>query len=121
MIKRTNTILYCSRWIETVAFYRNRLGLEISFQNDWLVEFFLTEKSFLSVADQSRTTIPKADGKGITLSFKIDDLKAVHRRFIEDGLSPTDIRSQVMNADVFYLRDPEGTRIEFWRPSKEHP
>ena len=96
MIKRTNTILYCSRWKETVVFYRDRLGLEISFQNDWFVEFFLAENTFLSVADQSRTTIPSAAGKGITLSFQIDALKAIHRRLIEDGLSPTDIRSQVI-------------------------
>jgi predicted enzyme related to lactoylglutathione lyase len=57
-----------------------------------------------------------ADGKGITLSFQIDDLKAVHRVFTSGGLTPTDIRSQVMGGDVFYLFDPEGTRIEFWCP-----
>jgi catechol 2,3-dioxygenase-like lactoylglutathione lyase family enzyme len=114
LIKRTNTILYCSRWKETVAFYGDRLGLEISFQNDWFVEFSLTAKSFLSVADQSRATISSAHGKGITLSFQIDDIESVHRRFIRESLSPTDIRSQVLGADVFYLQDPEGTRIEFW-------
>lgn len=103
LIKRTNTILYCNRWEVTVAFYRDYLGLDVASQNEWLVEFSLTQTSFLSVADQSRTTMSSADGKGITLSFQIDDLKAVHRVFTSGGLSPTDVRSQVMGGNVFFL------------------
>ncbi|MEE4600921.1 MAG: VOC family protein [Desulfobacteraceae bacterium] len=114
--KQANTILYARRWKETVAFYRDFLGFEISFQCDWFVEFRLTPTAFLSVADQSRTTIASAEGKGITLSFKIDDLQEAHRGLIADGQAPTAIRPQVMGADVFYLFDPEGTRIEFWCP-----
>ena len=115
-IKRVNTILYCRRWAETVAFYRDALGFEISYQCEWMVEFYLFPNAFLSVADQSRTTISSSHGKGITLSFQINDLAAVHRDLNDLGLSPTSIRSQVMGADVFYLFDPEGTRIEFWCP-----
>ena len=115
-VNRSNTILYVRRWNETVAFYRDRLGLEIAFRNDWIVEFRLTPTAFLSVADQSRTTMASANGKGVTLSFQIDDLQAAHRAFIKDGLTPTAIRTQVMGADVFYLFDPERNRIEFWSP-----
>jgi catechol 2,3-dioxygenase-like lactoylglutathione lyase family enzyme len=97
-----------------VAFYRERLGLESAFQCDWFVEFRLNPTAFLSVADESRATLASAGGKGITLSFQIDDLHAAHQAFVADGLAPTAIRSQVMGADVFYLFDPEGTRIEFW-------
>jgi catechol 2,3-dioxygenase-like lactoylglutathione lyase family enzyme len=118
LIKRTNTILYGNHWKETVTFYRDRIGLEVAFQNDWLVEFSLTRTAFLSIADQSRTTMSSADGKGIMLSFQIDDIEAVHLQFLQKGLSPTDILSTVMGADVFYLRDPEGTRIEFWCPCR---
>jgi len=55
-----------------------------------------------------------AEGKGITLSFEIDDLEEAHHKMAMDGLSPSAIRSEVLEADVFYLFDPEGTRIEFW-------
>ena len=113
-IKRTNTILYCERWQETISFYRDKLGFEIAYQCDWLVEFRLTSSSYLSVADQKRATIQSADGKGITLSFKIDNLEKAHSNINEEGLAPTAIRSQVLGADVFYLFDPEGTRIEYW-------
>jgi catechol 2,3-dioxygenase-like lactoylglutathione lyase family enzyme len=117
-ITRTNTIVYCRRWKETVAFYRDCLGLEIAFNVDWLVEFKLTPTSFLSIANQSLTTISSAEGKGITLSFQVEKLEAIHRAFTREGLAPTGIRSQVMGADVFYLHDPEGTRIELWTPTR---
>ena len=117
-IKRTNTILYCRKWEATVSFYRDRLGLPIAFQCDWLVEFRLLPTTYLSVADQSRTRISSAEGKGLTLSFEIDHLFDVHRTFTEGGLSPSAIRYRLMGADVFYLFDPEGNRIEFWRPCR---
>ena len=115
-VNRANTILYARRWEESVAFYRDRLGFAVAFRNDWFVEFRLTPTAYLSVADQSRTTMASGDGKGITLSFRIDDLQAAHRAFTKDRLEPTAIRTQVMGADVFYLTDPEGNRIEFWSP-----
>ena len=115
-VNRASTILYVRRWKESVAFYRDRIGLEIVFRNDWFVEFRLTPTAFLSIADQARTTMASGNGIGITLSFQIDDLQAAHRAFLEDGLAPTAIRSQVMGANVFYLIDPEGNRIEFWSP-----
>lgn len=114
-IQRTNTILYCRQWEATVAFYRDRLGLEIAFANDWMVEFHLCDAAYLSVADQSRTSIASAGGKGITLSFEIDGLANAQRTMAADGLAPTAIRSRVMGADVFYVYDPEGNRIEFWQ------
>ena len=120
-IKRSNTIVYCDQWEQTVTFYGDELGLDIAFQNDWLVEFRLTATSFVSVADQSRTTISGAACEGITLSLQIDDIEALHRDVVRKGLAPTDIRPQVMGADVFYLRDPAGTRIEFWCPSRPGP
>ena len=117
LIKRTNTILYCDRWEETITFYRERLGLESAYQCDWFVEFRITPSAFLSIADQSKATLASAEGEGITLSFQIEDLYAAHRAFVADGLAPTEVRSQIMGADVFYLFDPEGTRIEFWCPA----
>ena len=116
-IKRANTILYHKRWKTSVAFYRDKLGFEITYQCDWLVEFRVTSSSYLSVANQARTTLSSAGGKGITVSFEIDNLEEAHRKFTENGLSPGAIQSRVLGADVFYLFDPEGTRIEFWCPS----
>ena len=112
-IKAVNTILYCKKWQETVAFYRDGIQLPVLSSNDWFVEFKLNEMSRLSVADESRTSVKSGDGKGITISLQIADVMQMM-----DGLAKADIRStpikEVWGSKAIYVRDPEGNRLEFW-------
>ncbi|MFO8043047.1 MAG: VOC family protein [Alkalispirochaeta sp.] len=110
---RSNTILYCSRWQETVAFYRDILELSITMQNEWFVEFHLTSGATLSVADQSRATIDSSRGAGITISLHVDDVDQARTTLEQRDVSPGNVRS-IWGAQAFYLTDPEGTRLEFW-------
>jgi catechol-2,3-dioxygenase len=112
-IERTNTVLYCARWSETVAFYRSVIGLDVALENDWFVEFRLTSSSFLSIADASRATIGAVHGQGITLTWQVEDLSAVRTLLESKGVAATPPRRR-WNADVVYCQDPEGHRIEFW-------
>ena len=68
-----NTILYCHAWTETVAFYRDQLGLPITFESDWFVEFAPTGSARLSIADERRATIKSSHGAGITLTYGCKD------------------------------------------------
>jgi catechol 2,3-dioxygenase-like lactoylglutathione lyase family enzyme len=109
-----NTILYCTDWADTVAFYRDRLGFPVTHANDWFVEFALTPTTRLSIADERRATVKSAHGAGITLTFQVSDADAVWQQFRADGLQPTPCRDHAWGARVFYLRDPEGHRLEIW-------
>lgn len=113
MIHRTNTILYCLRCLPTVRFYRDLLGLPVHHETDWMTEFRLLDKSFLSIADSKRATIGHAKGKGITLSFQIHDLNEVKSQLTAAGIETSDILA-FWGAQAFYVYDPEGHRIEFW-------
>lgn len=113
-IHRTNTIVYCSRWRECVAFYQDGLGLEIAFENDWFVEFVLNSGSRLSVADARRTSIQSANGRGITVTLMVEDIFSARRLLEERGVSPGRINKHAWGAEVFHLSDPDGNRIEFW-------
>jgi catechol 2,3-dioxygenase-like lactoylglutathione lyase family enzyme len=114
-IHQTNTILYCTQWVATVAFYRDRLGLPVRFANDWFVEFQLTANGYLSIADAARATIAAVAGQGITLAWQLSDLDAAHQRLLAEGVSVTEIQ-QKWGARVCYFRDPEGHRLELWTP-----
>ena len=114
--ERTNTILYCDKWSETVAFYAKQLGLPVTYQSSWFVEFALSETTRVSVADASRTTVKSAAGKGITLSLQMDNLESVWKNLRNAGVTPTAIKDHPMQARVFYFFDPEGYRIEIWSP-----
>lgn len=109
-----NTILYCSQWQETVAFYRDHLGLPTTFASTWFIEFALTDTARLSIADERCATIKSSHGAGITLTFQVDDADALWAEFDQAKLKPTKCRTHAWGARTFYLRDPEGNRLEIW-------
>ncbi|WP_040496570.1 VOC family protein [Ilumatobacter nonamiensis] len=114
-IDRTNTILYCTSWAETVAFYRDVVGLEVSMERDWFVEFAVGTAGFVSVADATRTTVRSADGAGLTLSWRVDDLSDAWDELVDCGADPSPI-AELWGSMSTFVRDPEGNRIELWMP-----
>lgn len=112
-IVTANTILYCDRWQETVQFYQ-QLGLPVLEQNDWFVEFELNTGSRLSVANAARASINSSQGAGLTITLQVADIHSWFRRIQQLGIASEGIRQHGWGADVFYIFDPEGNRIEFW-------
>ncbi len=112
-VRRSNTILYCRKWSATVSFYREVLGFSPVMEREWFVEFRLNGGAYLSVADVDRATVPSAGGKGLTLSFRVDDVTTLRTQLAEQGVAPGKMRS-VWGATAFYCTDPEGNRLEFW-------
>ena len=110
---RSNVIFYCRAWAETVAFYRERIGLPVAFENEWFVEFQLGDNSYLSIANAARATIQDVGGQGITLTWQVADLDGAWEALQGQGVEVTAIKER-WNARVFYCFDPEGHRIEFW-------
>jgi catechol 2,3-dioxygenase-like lactoylglutathione lyase family enzyme len=117
-LKRTNTILYCRYWIETVTFYKKQMGLPIVFENDWFVEFQLTDTSFLSIANSDRATISDVQGQGVTLTWEVPGLEEVKQQLEGQGILTTAIQRK-WGALAFYCHDPEGHRLEFWMNEDE--
>lgn len=113
-VRTVNTILYCRRWPETVAFYRDTVGFTPVFQNDWLVEFEVTAEAHLSVADERRTSVKSAGGRGITVTFQVDSVDEMWRRLRARGVAGGEIRQYAWGGRGFFLNDPEGNRLEVW-------
>lgn len=112
-VQRVNTILYCRRWHETVDFYRDVIGLPVTFTNDWFVEFRIAAGAAVSIADAARSTVDAVQGKGITISIEVNDLDAVRQHLIRAGGNPDEVTKR-FGSTVFDVFDPEGHRIEFW-------
>lgn len=109
-----NTIIYCRRWRECVTFYRDGLGFEETFSNDWFVELAITRSARLSVADALRASIESAEGRGLTVTLKVTDARAARKALAARGLVAGEIRRHAWGAEVFHLRDPDGNRVELW-------
>ena len=112
-IKAANTILYCKKWQETIAFYKDGLKLLAISSNEWFVEFKLNEMSRLSVANETRTSIKSSDGKGITISLQVSDIEQTRAELLKVGITTTPIK-EVWGSKAIYVHDPEGNRLEFW-------
>jgi catechol 2,3-dioxygenase-like lactoylglutathione lyase family enzyme len=112
-VDRANTVLYCDQWEATASFYRNVLALDVEHESDWFVEFRLTDTAFVSIADARRATIDAVGGQGITLTLHTTALIETKALLDRSGITTTSIKRR-WGADVFYCRDPEGHRIEFW-------
>lgn len=112
-INAVNTILYCRKWDETAAFYRDGLKLLVTSSTDWFVEFKLNESARLSVANETRASIKSGEGKGITISLQVTEIEETRAELIESGLNPGPIK-EIWGSKAFYLHDPEGNRLEFW-------
>jgi uncharacterized glyoxalase superfamily protein PhnB len=112
-----NTILYCRNWSESIAFYRDDLKFEVSFVNEWFVEFKLNEAACLSVVDASRAWVGPSSGEGVMVTLKVENLVDVYLEMEALGLDPTPVE-EVWGAEVFSIFDPEGVRLEFWSSIK---
>lgn len=109
-----NTILYCRKWNETVAFYRTRLKFKVTAYLEWFVEFKLNDAARLSIANAERTSIDTSGGQGLTITMEVDDIMVTHMYLEEAGLNPSAIKHHPWGARVLYIYDPEGNRLEFW-------
>jgi catechol 2,3-dioxygenase-like lactoylglutathione lyase family enzyme len=114
-ITANSTILYCAHYQDSVHFYRELLGLPISFKkDDWFMELRISGFAHLSLADAARCTIAPSGGAGLTLSWCVTELEQLHDKLLHAGVRTTDIKSGGWRLPYFYAYDPEGTRIEFW-------
>ena len=114
-ISAGNTIIYCADFPAMVSFYRDLLGLRPTFtKDDWFIELKVCEGCHLSLAAAAHCTIPAALGQGLTLSWRVTDLAGWRNRLLAHGATPTPITNHSWRAPYFYVRDPEGNRIEFW-------
>ncbi len=117
--KNANTILYCKKWQDTVDFYKNQLGLSITHDSDWFIEFKLTDTAHISVADERRASIKSSGGAGITLALQVESATRTWEYLRNNGLDIDPIREHPWGAQVFYFFDPEGHRIEIWEPKQK--
>ncbi|MCL4296591.1 MAG: VOC family protein [Anaerolineae bacterium] len=118
VFRTTNTILYCQKWPEMVAFYRDKLQLSVTFASSWFVEFEVGPTSRLSVADERRAKVKSSQGEGITLTLEVENADAAWAELHAQGLELEPVRDHPWGARAFYFYDPEGYRLEIWSPKR---
>lgn len=97
----------------TCAFYRDRLGLAQVYDQGLCRLFRWGAGSFIGVCRvrPGRYVEPK----GVVLTFVTRDVDAWHRHVLANGVIPEapPERSAAFNVYSFFVRDPNGYRLEF--------
>ena len=112
-IQRSNTILYCERFADMVAFYRDVLRLDVAFENEWFVEFSLGSGAFLSVADATRASIRSGDGRGLTMSWRVADVHEARAALIASGVDAAREQLESLGFVVEVKQDDDFISIGF--------
>jgi lactoylglutathione lyase len=60
----------------------------------------------------------KIEAKGLTVCFQTEDIDSLHKKALEEGLNPSDIRIPDPETKYFYVYDPDRISVEFKQKKK---
>jgi len=105
---------------ETRAFYVDKLGFAVVFENDFflLLAGFGDQISFLQPGHASQAPVfrPAFEGRGVYLTIDVEDVDAQHRRLKSNGVPiEVDLRDEPWGDRHFAVVDPNGVGIDFVR------
>lgn len=106
----------------TAAFYRAHFGFVALFEADWYVHLQSAEDPSvnLAVLDGDHATIPESGrGRvgGLLLNFEVEDVDAVHDRFVAAGLPVLlGLRDEAFGQRHFITADPNGVLLDIITP-----
>ncbi|MFK3648967.1 VOC family protein [Lysobacter enzymogenes] len=106
----------------TAAFYQAHFGFVALFTADWYVHLQSAEDPSvnLAVLDGAHSTIPEF-GRGVVggllLNFEVEDVDAVHDRFLAAGLPILlSLRDEAFGQRHFITADPNGVLLDIIKP-----
>lgn len=106
----------------SVAFYEKAFGLSVADRADF-DDFTLVYMSNSAAPFEIELTVNKGredaynlgDGYG-HVAFAVDNLEGEHKRLVDTGLKPGDIKQMTHNGQAFgkffFIQDPDGYKIE---------
>lgn len=102
----------------TSAFYVAHFGFKPLFETDWYVHLQseTAEAVNLAILDGQHETIPQVGrgrASGLLLNFEVEDVDAVHERFVKAGLPiHLSLRDEAFGQRHFITSDPNGVLID---------
>lgn len=106
----------------TAAFYQAHFGFVALFAADWYVHLQSAQDPCvnLAVLDGTHSTIPESSRGlvgGLLLNFEVEDVDAVHDRFLAAGLPILlSLRDEAFGQRHFITADPNGVLLDIIKP-----
>ncbi|KYZ76214.1 glyoxalase [Anaerosporomusa subterranea] len=113
IIKRIDATISTNKLTESRDFYIKHFGFELVYESDWYIELLSP-----SLAAGVSFTLPQRDvgefftGKGLILSFGVDNVDAEYERLNGEGLTiQQELQNKPWGERSFVVNDPNGVHI----------
>jgi catechol 2,3-dioxygenase-like lactoylglutathione lyase family enzyme len=113
IIKRIDATISTNKLTESRDFYIKHFGFELVYESDWYIELLSP-----SLAAGVSFTLPQRDvgefftGKGLILSFGVDDVDAEYERLNGEGLTiQQELQNKPWGERSFVVNDPNGVHL----------
>jgi catechol-2,3-dioxygenase len=115
---------YYSDLVEAANWYENKLGLETTTKEDWVVILKLTDTSYLGLVNATEGSLEPIENKGAMLSIETAELEAWYEKLKDvDGINMIHGIEESEDGwiEEFRMTDPGGYIIEFFRWRSHRP
>lgn len=113
-IRRVDTTISTFKLKESKEFYMKYLNMQLVYESDWYIELVTRDEPVTGIS----FTLPQREigeffnGKGIILSFQVDDVDAEYERLTAEGLQLVQgLQDKPWGERSFVLDDPSGAHI----------
>jgi len=112
-IKRADTTISTDNLIECRDFYIKYFGFQLMYESDWYIELLSPSLAFgVSFTLPQRDVSEFFNGKGLILSFEVDDLDQEFERLKAEGLAiQQELQNKPWGERSFVVNDPAGVHI----------
>lgn len=113
-IKRMDATISTSKMQESKNFYMRYFDFRLVFESDWYIELISPDEPAIGIS----FTLPQRDageffsGKGIIISFGVEDVDAEYRRLKAAGLEIVqELQDKPWGERSFVVDDPSGVHV----------
>lgn len=117
-IKRVDSTISTSKLAESRDFYILHFGFKLVYESNWYVELIAPGMSNLGIS----FTLPQREmgeffnGKGMILSFEVDDADEEYSRLKEAGLEIyQELQDKPWGERSFVINDPNGVHVYIYK------
>ena len=107
-VQRIGVLIKTDRWAECIVFYREALGLEVRFQDDFLC-CFAYGSGYLLIEPPSEPSRPSSSGS-VVIRLNVPDVRAECERLRTRGIPA--VHHTLEWGDLGTLFDPAGNSLE---------
>jgi len=111
-MKMLQVTLHTDNMEESVRFYSEVVGLKVQKTIADQIVFMADSRDDTLIELISSDDVDYVNGD-ISVGFKCSDPVKIRAKLINNGYEPTDIISPEESVEFFFLKDPNGLRIQF--------